>query len=318
MKKILIIGAALSLICGCGHQETAPEEKPSTGAAENNSVTLDREAQERIGIKTAAAEAAQLNPELKGYGHVVDPATLAAEVGDVATARAANDASQAELTRLKTLSAQNNASERALQAAEATAAHDATALDVARLKLLANWGKAVSERQDLGDLVGSLGKLETALVRIDLPPGETLKDAPGSARIVTLDDSTAAADFLGQIPSVDPQTQSQSFLFLVRSNAAKFAPGAAVTGFLRTAGEPLTGVVVPRSAVVRYEGVAWVYAESNGTNFTRRLIALDQPMENGWFVTNGVAAGDNLVVTGAQTVFSTELSASGFNAGERD
>jgi hypothetical protein len=38
-------------------------------------------------------------------------------------------------------------------------------------------------------------------------------------------------------------------------------------------------------------------------------------MENGWLVTTGVTAGETVVTTGAQTIFSDELSASGIGGG---
>jgi hypothetical protein len=123
---------------------------------------------------------------------------------------------------------------------------------------------------------------------------------------------------VGAVPAVDPRTQSRGFLFLVSSNAAKFAPGSAVTGYLQTSGEPQAGFVIPRSSIIRHEGATWIYLETNGTNFFRRGVALDRPLENGWFVTGGVRAGDKVVVTGAQAVFSEELKAGGFLSGERD
>jgi multidrug efflux pump subunit AcrA (membrane-fusion protein) len=144
--------------------------------------------------------------------------------------------------------------------------------------------------------------------------------SPAGARIVSLADEQHPVDaqFFGQIPAVDPQTQSQGFLFLVDPNPTKLAPGAAVTGYLRTVGEPAAGVVVPRAAVVRHQGAAWVYLQNDGTNFTRRVLALDRPTGNGWFVTNGVAPGDRVVTIGAQTLLSEELNASGFQGGERE
>jgi len=118
--------------------------------------------------------------------------------------------------------------------------------------------------------------------------------------------------------AVDPQMQSRGFLFLVEPNTAKLAPGAAVTAYLSVAGEPQRGVIVPRAAVIRHAGEAWVFLETNATNFVRRAIALGPPLENGWFVSAGVEAGDQVVVTGAQAVFSEELNSTGFRSGERD
>ena len=52
--------------------------------------------------------------------------------------------------------------------------------------------------------------------------------------------------------------------------------------------------------------------------FTRREIALDHPIETGWFVPSGVTDKDGIVVSGAQMILSTELSSGGFLSGGRE
>ena len=56
-----------------------------------------------MGLQTTALEAADLSKELKCFGRVLDPATLASSAADLITAQTASIASQAELQRLKTL-----------------------------------------------------------------------------------------------------------------------------------------------------------------------------------------------------------------------
>jgi hypothetical protein len=322
------LAVAAVVLAGCGKKETPagaehkaePPSRIKHGPGGETIVMLDHEMQTRIGLKSEALAAVQLSAEVKGYGRVVDPAALAALVADFTTAQAANETSQAELKRLNTLAAQSNASERAVQTAAAAAVRDQAQFEAARLKLLANWGTAIASRPGLAAFVQSLGSLETALVRIDLPPGEAMKSPPTGARIASLADeqNPVEAGYFGQLPATDPLTQSRGFLFLVEPNSSKLPPGAAVAGYLKTSGEPASGVVVPRSAVVRHEGAAWVYIETSGTNFARRMLSLDRPLDEGWFVTTGVTAEDRVVTTGGQTVLSEELTAAGFLNGERE
>ena len=158
---------------------------------------------------------------------------------------------------------------------------------------------------------------ETALVRIDLPAGEALKSTPVSARLVSLNgEEDSRADLFGPAPAVDPQTQGQGFLFLVKDKT--LAPGAAVTGYLRIPGEPVSGVIIPGGAVLRHEGKAWVYLQTADDSFTRREITLDRSADNGWFIAGGITAKDRVVVNGAQTILSEELSGGGFRSGERE
>lgn len=273
----------------------------------NTILKLDAETQKLIQLKIEPLAASQLAVEIKAYGRVLDPAPLAALITELATAQSAYAASSNELARLKKLSASGNASARALQSAQAAEIHDRLAAQSARDRLIMAWGKWAVEQPDLPAFTQSLTSLDTALIRVDLSAGQQLPAKPLGARIVSLSSKTANADVLGRALSVDLQTQGQGLVLQVKNNDSRFLIGEAVTGFLKLAGEPLAGVVVPRSAIVRAEGAAWVYMQTSDDQFTRKEIALDRPVDGGWFVTEGVAAGDKLVVGGAQTLLSEEL-----------
>ena len=107
-------------------------------------------------------------------------------------------------------------------------------------------------------------------------------------------------------------------MFLVGGKPSGFSPNAAVTGYLKIPGESLDGVIVPSSAVLRYQGKAWVYLQTGDEEFTRREIPLDRPGANGWFVSSGVTDKDRVVASGAQTTLSEELNQTGFVGGARD
>jgi hypothetical protein len=81
-----------------------------------------------------------------------------------------------------------------------------------------------------------------------------------------------------------------------------------VTGYIKAGGEPLAGTVVPGDAIIRTEGSAWAYVlQTNAEDFVRLAVALDRPVDNGWFVTNGVTASNSVVATGAQMLLSEEM-----------
>jgi hypothetical protein len=293
-------------------EEQAEGPKVTRDANGNAVITLSDEIQGDMGIQVTNPASMQMSPEVKGYGRVLDPAPLAALLSELASNQAACSVSSNELARLKTLEGQGNASARALQTAEAAALRDQLAVQAARDRLASSWGKTVANQADLPAFVQSLTSLEAVLARIDLPVGETLK-SPDGARIVSLAGDTCEAEFLGLAPSVDPQMQGRGFLFRISANASQFSPGQAVVGYLKVPGEPLSGVVIPRNAVVRTEGAGWVYVldTSGAETFKRTEIPLDRPAEAGWFITNGVAASDYVVVKGAQQLLSIELKGQG-------
>jgi hypothetical protein len=83
-------------------------------------------------------------------------------------------------------------------------------------------------------------------------------------------------------------------------------PGINLPVFL-SSGPTRAGVIVPRSAVVWWQGNASCYVEESPGKFTRRAISTANPVSNGWFVTEGIDADARIVTTGAQTLLSEEF-----------
>lgn len=296
--------------------ETKPveEEEPKTTITHDKNgnvvINMSDEMQGDAGIVVGTPKAAQFAPELKAYGHVLDPTPIAAMLSELDSALAARISSSSELAILRTLSAQGNASPRTLQAAEATALRDDIAVRSVRDRLLLTWGEAIAGRSDLSNFARSLTAQEAALIRLDVPAGEKQSLTLTTARLVTLAGDSTDAEFLGAAANVDPQFQGEGFLFLVKPNSLRLKPGQGIQGFLRLPGEPLKGVIVPREAIVRTEGKGWVYVlNEGGESLTRKEIALDRPTGSGWFVTGAVTAGDHVVIVGTQTLLSEELKA---------
>ncbi|MGH8865258.1 MAG: efflux RND transporter periplasmic adaptor subunit, partial [Burkholderiales bacterium] len=262
------------------------------------------------GIVTANPQSMQVPSEVQGYGRVLDPTPLATLLLEIESAAAALDASAKEYERAKALFADNqNSSARDLESAKAAMKRDRALLEAARARLLTGWGKALALREDLPALVKALTALESALVRLNLPPDEPLSSPPTGARLVFLSDEnrSAEADFLSPAPTTEAAMQGQGFLFLLRTNSPEFRPGTAVTGFLKVRGEPQQGMLVPRSAVLRHEQQAWLYVQTDDAGFARKPIVLKHPSDDGWSITEGLRPSDRIVVSGAQVLLSEEL-----------
>ena len=304
-------------VVGCSKSADKPADAADkAGAQPKAGVTIDAETQERIGLKIESPVAAQWQPEVKGYGVVIDPASLAAALMNLETARSAADVSGKELERLKTLT--DNVSAHTLETAKGDAQRDALALQSSLVKFKQDWGSALAAEGALAKIQTAIADGSTALVRVDLPAGVALPSAPASARIIALTDETKSVtgEFAGVTDGVNPQTQTRSYYFLVKGQP--LASGAAVTGYLRVSGDPVAGVVVPQSAVLRHEGKGWTYEQTGTNQFQRVEVPLDRLTDGGWFVSEDLSATNRIVTSGAQTVLSAELSGGGFNTGARD
>ena len=287
-------------------QPVVAESRVKVGAAGEPVLKLDRETQQRIALQVEPVSPAKMAPELKGYGRVLDPAPLAAITAELASAQAAAKTSAKEYARLNLLHEQQNAADRAVEAAEAATRRDNILVESIRARLVLGWGQAVAAQADQPAFIASLTSLSSALVRIDLPAGEALSALPAGGRIIPLAGQAITARLLGLAPNVDPQMQGQGLILLVEAASPPLLPGTAVEGFVPLAGEPRSGFVVPDSAVVRSAGQAWIYAQTGEDTFTRRRISLDHRVGSGWFVSEGVSAEERIVVTGAQTLLSEE------------
>jgi hypothetical protein len=188
---------------------------------------------------------------------------------------------------------------------------DQAALGSVKARLLAGWGKALTSRADLLDVTRALLSQEAALVRVDVPAGETVAAAPARLRLAVLTGAALArgAELLGPAPATDPQAQGQAFLALLRNPAPP--TGTALAAWLETEGAAQHGFRLPLTAPVQYESRLFVFVQTGDTAFARKRIDVAQSLRDGVFVTNGVAADDRVVITGAQQLLSEELKGAG-------
>ncbi len=279
-------------------------------------VRLDAAARERARIEVAPLAGTELEPELRAYGQVLDPAPLAELVFTLSGADAARSASSRELERARRLFRQDeNTSARELEAAEAAFERDRGAAETLRARLTSGYGAGLARRADLAALVRNLLAGEVALARLDLPLGEGAGTEPVAARVAPLEGGNAPreAALLGSLPSMDPALPGRGFLCLVE---APLPAGMPLEGWLALAGPPRAGVVVPRAALLRHAGQVQVYVERREGEYERRPVQLASPEASGWFVSSGLAAGERAVVAGAQQLLSHELGAAGAAQGE--
>jgi hypothetical protein len=303
--------------------ETTSEADITRDADGNVVVRMSVDVQHDVGIVITNPVTAQWIPELRAFGRVLDPAPLGNLLMQLAGAELAFDASHQEFERMKVLKAQTNTSARAFQTAEASYLKDQMAAAAIRLQIQGAWGKKLADllgpavvpvgtARQPNPLLFKLADSEIALVRLELPAGEYLNEPPGGARLLRIGGKAAPieAGFFDFAPGNEPQTQGEGIFFLVNDPKLRLLPGEAVTGYVKSGGPPLAGIIVPRDAVVRTRGKGWVYVRNEkDESFTRKEIPLNHPADTGWFVPNTASPGNRVVVTGAQVLLSEELKA---------
>ncbi len=291
----------------------------------------------RIGeMLSDGAVVGALSPGLGPLDRVDLSARLAAWRADVEATSASLGAARQSLERLRVLNAENkNVSDRAVQEAVATVKGEEARLQAARetmslveSALSARPGRAGSvpliaarggeviesparpgESVSGGDVLLRVERFDRLLASVSVAPGESIDLTSSTARVfvVGYGDHPVTAERVGFVPSVDPKALGEAMLLRLPVEAPGWRPGLAVTAYLPSAGEAREGVEVPRAAVARAMGGAWVYVQSGPDRFVRRGISTDQPTGKGWFVSEGLKAGQRVVVTGAVLLLSEEM-----------
>jgi hypothetical protein len=312
MKKILpalIVGAALG---GAGvwlatHHAEAEEAEAETSKIEvkPSSAELAKLITE-AGIAVAPVGSAQYSPESTGYGRVLDTGAFLSVRADVAAAQATADGSQKEFARLKSLHDNGeNASTQAVETAESAALRDRAQLVSAQARLQAAWGTILSGN-DAEATLRLLGTGAAALVRIDLAAGDAAP-ATNRARVSTLTGEVVWKDveILGSAVATDPQFQGRGWIALWRDQPP--AAGTALRATIPSGAAALAVIVVPKRAIVYYQGGTCIYTPTTDGGFERKLVTLGPVLEAGVIVSDGLATTDKIVVSGAQQLLATEV-----------
>ena len=286
-------------------------------------VTLEKEKWKALGVEMAEPEKSELAPRRVAFGRVLDPSPLVALDGDLAATEAAITASRAEFERTqKLLAAGENTSRKIFETAEAQFRADEIKADSLRRQAALQWGTALpADAAKRRAFVEALVHGDAALVRADLLPGDAVADAPRAARLLVMGREQQPIETAHISPSADAdaRTQAQGFILLVEKPPFALRPGMALTAWLELPTPPRAGFLLPRSAVLRHDGRAWVFVQEETEKFVRKPITLDSPLEKGWFIgaeEGGLKADDLVVVTGPQVLLSEEMKAAAGKAEE--
>ena len=314
-------------------QASASGQPPAQISFENGQaiLTLDPQAQKRIGIQVSNLESAVTRPELDVPAVVLSAQELAtirnnyiALEAQLEKDRIQLDVARNEYGRLKALYDGNrDVSEKSLQAAngdlrsiEADQQAAEQQLNLQTLMAQQQWGSVVAKwTVDGAPDLGNVLDMHEALLQVTLPFDERY-DAPRQLAIDTPNRRRTQADLVSPFPRVDPRIQGRSFLYITRTGT-DFVPGVNLVAHL-VIGDAIRGVTVPAMAVVWSNGKAWAYVQTAPNQFSRREVATDTPSGTGYFSAAAFSAGSKVVTQGAQSLLSEESILQGYGGGDTD
>src|SRR5262245_44662747 len=306
---LMVAGSPVWLACGRAESEAENGPERAREAAPGVS-SFSAEALALAGVEIAAVVHSEFDPDVEGYGRVLDPTAAVEAIGNRDAARAAREAATREAERLAALAKDDqNASARDAEAARAAAARASADHAAADARLVALLGAGALTGRELESLAHQIASRKAALVRIDVSAGDDRPRPERGAQLRTYPESSGALEtrYLGPAPDVDPALPGWSYLFAVTGNPP--APGTAIRARLRTLEAPLSGVVVPSTALIHHAEATFVFVERMPRAFERRAVHVRALPDGAWFVFEGLADGERIAVTGAQEIHSAEVLA---------
>lgn len=287
-------------------------------------VVVSREAQRASHILVAPLAVVTEQPDIAAYATVIDlqplfdlrnrVASARADVGAF-TAQAATSREQYERSRAL-FADDRNVSRKSLQDAESAMRADEAKLQSAKATLS---GLDATMRQQFGEalanatmtpassLYGRLQSGQAVVLRVTLP-ASFAAGAPADITVRTPDGQSVPAQRLSASPIADPAVQGSPWLYLAERT---LPAGLRTSASVPTSQAARSGVLIPEQAVVWYGGETWAYVRTAPDRFTRRYVPAGDEESDGFIVTSGFHAGDEIVTQGAQLLLSEEFKPQG-------
>ena len=282
-------------------------------------VRLSDEEQNRIGVETARHKRTTHRIEVQAFGSVLDLARVteltnsyASAKAQLQTAEAKAEVSRAAFVRARSLG--QYATKVQLETTEGAFRTDEAALTAAQsqLRTLAataqqEWGtvigRAIIERSPV---ITRLIERTDFLVQVTLPPGETLKAPPAIAHAeVPPQSERVALRYVSPATRTDQRIQGVSYFYTVTGDSG-LLPCMSTLAYL-TSERETSGIAVPDSAVVHWQGSAWIYRSVGDDAFARHPLKPDAPISADAYVVDDLGPEAEIVVSGPQAVLSEEL-----------
>jgi hypothetical protein len=279
-------------------------------AAAGPLLDISPEAQARLGVRTQALTAQRRSVQVAAFAKVLDPGPLAQLESDLDTAIAAAAASGPEAARARLLSPGNSAmAAKDAEAAISQARQDQEKVALLRRQVGLQWGPGLARMSDARRqaLVKALSDGKAALVQVDTPDSQ----GQDGARTVEIDigSGSVQAPVIGPSRNAEPRLQSSGLIALVTGKEAiLFSIGLTQSARINQSSSQM-GVVLPSSALVRYEGLEWAYVRKGPGQFERRQLQDPTLEKDGDFVSQGFQPGEAVAVQGVAALFAAEQAA---------
>jgi hypothetical protein len=314
---------SLTILCPTwahAEDDTAAEQQ---NPIEQAQISLSTDIQKLSAIETLTLKPVSHQAEFVAYGKVLNIQALLSlrhryllALTDKRSAQAKFKQSEQNINRQQELYHNGVSSKRSLQEQQAQWQANQAQVDAAHYQstaitdeALLLWGKELTDwalSNDHSKLDAFLSGRQK-LIQITLPSHQHLAGTIRSIDVEVSGNRTKAhkAEFISAATQTELVTQGESYFF--QSNAKNLLPGMAISAWIPEQSTAVTGVIIPKSALIWYMDQALVYIKTTETTFSRRVLSHYSPTSDGYFVPDTLSSDQQLVITGAQMLLSEEL-----------
>ena len=320
----LYVVAVCLLVGACHRGESPPAADAEADAADGKAGAVDQAAWraksaqadgvsltpaqiEKMGLVTRAARTIRYTRQTAGFGLVVAHDAIAQAAAELASAQATARLSRSALERTRKLDGTPGAvSADVEETAAEKGAVDQAALNLTRQRLSGAFGMNPPWKDAAGNAtLGELASGRIKLLRATFALGALRGGTPTSLRAERIG-TPGGAGWTSRViwdAAADAGIPGRSFFATL--NARDVSEGERLQVWVPI-GEAETGVVIPSAATVLRDGKYWCYVEKAPGKFVRIEIELSKPTADGYFVADGVAAGDKVVETAVGQLLAQE------------
>ena len=330
--SILAIVAGLYLLTPMLYQnriaesETIDHDDEDESVAQHQfalSVEVSEAAQQMASIKSQTLMETFFTPEMRALATVIptQPLQLAhvrcseAEM-QYRLAEVNVQGMRKELTRLKTLqqatgslaSKEIQFAETNLSVAQAEAELKQQLIQHCHNEIRQQWPQPIADWAiQGGDDFKLLMAREQSLLQVTLPSHKTLDDKVTTIRWqeANKENHVGQAQRLAPSLTADPVLSGETWFFLTQSSSLR--EGARLQVWVPDDEGTFSGVMIPFHAVVWYAGQPWAYLKMDDEHFQRISLADGLSSVEGIYLQQGFYPGDEVVISGAQTLLSEEF-----------
>jgi hypothetical protein len=323
LKTCALLYAVFSITIAIADDDDKQPKQKVQRIAGQTVISLDAKAQQHSGLQTIKLKPATYHAEFTAYGKVLAIQPLIAlrhrylvALTDRNAAHAKFKQAEQNVSRQQTLYQEGISAKRNLQDQQVQWQIDKAQLEAAHFQdqmikeeAQLTYGKNVSawvlanDSNQLNALISGQQKL----LQITLPSNQQLADNLKTIMIAAAGNRSNAqsAELISAAPQTDASSQGNSYFF--RTQAKNLSVGMAVTAWLPEQNSELSGVMIPKSALLWSMDEAFVYVKTDDDTFSRRPIHHYSISNDGYFVSEELKPDEELVITGGQMLLSEEM-----------